>query len=74
MLGAMVLRSQELRGALGQGTERRLEARHWTGNVLCGDDPWLTWVYNSSEVMERKKKKHSFSELAYMDPVYLRVL
>lgn len=44
--------------------------RYRTESVSCDDDPWLTWIYNSLEVMERKKKK-SFSEWAYVDLVYL---
>lgn len=59
MLGAMVPGTQELMGVLGLRTERMLGAGPWTGSVLCDDDPWLTWIYNSLEVMEEKEESFS---------------
>lgn len=41
-------------------TKRMLGAGTWAGCVLCDDDPWLTWIYNSFEVMEIKEQ--SFPE------------
>lgn len=45
---------------LGLRTERMLGARQWTGSVSCDDDPWLTWIHNSLEVMEREKEAELF--------------